>query len=1123
MILWFYADEQSRLIKDYIALGVKIKLFESKDELEDGKTSEKKETCSSYYSNGKRVSEKEIIIMVKEWLQSNTGWLLVYDNAKSHEALKAYLPSHGGDVLVTSINEEWENKVTFGGFTQEQSKSYVRKVTGLIDEDEEIDKLIGKKYLAHLPLALAQACYYIKNSDNIKTIKQYLKKFDDKQKELLSRREKFVDHEAVAITWNITVEEINRKSNASVKLLKFCSFMHPDNIIYELLNSYLSRIGILNEDEQQKVRNVLYQYSMITTNSDKNAISIHRLVQRVICLEIDKEEANKDILPLVIDILNSNCSYLRTNLEAIQKIIPHFRKLSEKTFLINKSAIEQVISTQELARMLYQFGIYYQDARLESDRAIKYLEKAKKIIEINKNIDILLKVKILRQLAKAYTLIKDIDKSRHEYNVLWGIWNMPESKSFSEVITNEFEKALIDYSHFLVGNKDYDAAIDILGKVIKDSKNPKNIAWCYHLLGNRYGSENNYLMEIINTKEDILSDMQEELKELEDEMEELEEWMTIKQERLEDLIDEKQAKIDDIEAEIADLNNEKYDCLEQAYNYYLKSIDIKITLHGENADLLKSANAAIKIFLQMESEKNIELLIKKIYDDVLSHIFKNNLNVDLIQEGRIILIQNMQDLYDKYNNAVIKNKNILQYFFSYFTHEMKFLQDKNHADNDLILKITETINTIRSSLAMRIKRTAPQSDTLSSKKKRAAKITTKLEVPLKRKSERRTDNLLKHDNDKASKPENVAQLTRQTSFTSDGKLIPAKKTKSVIEEKESLSRHQKVKEILDLMGIEENDVRQLGDISISRGEVSFNINDLDSYYTADVINILLYLLNQIQHIQTYPAIVPEQLNQYVEQINSQIKNYAFIPLNVAFDAKNIKHKNHWVALIIDKKHGLVFYIDPAKKTGVPKEVEELNKSISCKESIILNPIDFQEKEKQEGWVRHCGVYVVEILEAFAERVRNNQCVTGSELANTNIEKDSLSLQTILSSIPSGEAENVRQLREKHIEKIYAILISEWRDKPSAQQAQPKVSESNPKQIPKQLPERSQQNNNFTLFGNSKKDDKSSFLPKDKTVLFSREEIRENYEALEKNKKESELKKPEDTMPSSSPSIRKSGK
>jgi hypothetical protein len=230
-------------------------------------------------------------------------------------------------------------------------------------------------------------------------------------------------------------------------------------------------------------------------------------------------------------------------------------------------------------------------------------------------------------------------------------------------------------------------------------------------------------------------------------------------------------------------------------------------------------------------------------------------------------------------------------------------------------------------------------------------------------------------------------------------------------------------ELLNTIGKEDNDSLCLGDnIWISRGEIKYTICDMNHYYTADVIHLLLLPISEIGSfaIRVYPTTTLEQLTNYFEAIVDQREGYAFMGLNIAYDKNEPKHKNHWVALIIDKNGQRIFYLDPAKKTTVPTDIENLRKKLGFQTTVIDNVIDFQEKEKEEGWMRHCGVYVIEIFRAFSKQIKNGKTIFADRM-NSVMAVNGIALSAVLSEIAFWEAETAFLLRVNHIEEMLKNL------------------------------------------------------------------------------------------------------
>lgn len=251
--------------------------------------------------------------------------------------------------------------------------------------------------------------------------------------------------------------------------------------------------------------------------------------------------------------------------------------------------------------------------------------------------------------------------------------------------------------------------------------------------------------------------------------------------------------------------------------------------------------------------------------------------------------------------------------------------------------------------------------------------------------------------------------------------------------------------LLGAIGKNDVDGKQIGDIYITRGEIAYSISDENNHYTADFINLLLYSADEdALPIKTYPAITVEKLKEYLQSIKTQTQDYAFIPLIVAYDKNEPLRINHWTGLIIDKKHQLIFYLDPAKKADISEQMaktEDLKNILNYHNPIILNPLDFQQKEKQVGWLRHCGVYVIEIFKIFQKSIQQGNCISGSELPNTDLIKESISLQTCLSEISCGDVETISQTRKKHIEEACNTLGVDLTKLSEIQNTPPKSSES----------------------------------------------------------------------------------
>lgn len=209
-------------------------------------------------------------------------------------------------------------------------------------------------------------------------------------------------------------------------------------------------------------------------------------------------------------------------------------------------------------------------------------------------------------------------------------------------------------------------------------------------------------------------------------------------------------------------------------------------------------------------------------------------------------------------------------------------------------------------------------------------------------------------------------------------------------------------------------------IYIDVDKIASSLGDKNSYYTGELIDLLLHPLTAYSDIKIYPSITPEILVNFSQVLQVQTETYAFVPMNVGYDDNTPNHKNHWVALIIDTQYKQFFYLDPAQKTAIPVEVETLRGSRGYTKAVLCNPIDFQQAEKAEGWIRHCGAYLIEIFNVFSHAIQEGKPIAGFEVEDPAV-LNCISLKAALSKIQCGEAEAICQIRSQHIEQVDSIL------------------------------------------------------------------------------------------------------
>ena len=224
----------------------------------------------------------------------NTPWLLIVDNADDRDLLfgdSGILknpPFHrNGSVLITTRNDELTAELAipkdnvFKVDAMKRSEATKLLHSGLDERQKgttmDCDALLD--FLDKLPLAVKQAAAYMnKTGITITKYFEYCRSSDKTVLKLLSK--KFEDRHrypsarnAVAATWLISFEHIQRDMPLAAEYLKFMSFLVEKDIPMSLLPPPPT-----DELEANEALGTLASYAFITRRGD-NAFDMHRLVR----------------------------------------------------------------------------------------------------------------------------------------------------------------------------------------------------------------------------------------------------------------------------------------------------------------------------------------------------------------------------------------------------------------------------------------------------------------------------------------------------------------------------------------------------------------------------------------------------------------------------------------------------------------------------------------------------------------------------------------------------------------------------------------------------------------------------------------------------------------------------
>ncbi len=373
-VLWVRAETDGSINADFVTIANLLNLAEKQEQ-----------------------EQYRIVEAVKRWFQEHSGWLLIFDNADDLVMVRDFLPSGGkGHILLTTrahATGRIAQRIEVEKMEPDEGALFLLHRATIIDADAPLEAASRTdqdtareivQFMDGLPLALEQVGAYIEETEC--GLQRYLRLYRAHGVQLLKEHGEFVlDHpQPVATTWSLSFEKVEQANAAAAELLRFCAFLAPDAIPEELFSENAAELGPILEQVASDLTILnaaireLLKYSLVHRDPETNTLSIHRLVQEVLKVQMDEETQRL---------------WVERTVRAVNRIFPEvdMNKVDVNTllrcerYLPHAQNCEKLIDHHKLVfleagRLLYETG-HYLRARAQNAQAEPLFQKALQIRE----------------------------------------------------------------------------------------------------------------------------------------------------------------------------------------------------------------------------------------------------------------------------------------------------------------------------------------------------------------------------------------------------------------------------------------------------------------------------------------------------------------------------------------------------------------------------------------------------------------------------------------------------------------------------------------------------------------------------------------------------------------------
>ena len=415
VVHWIVADTEGALEAGYVSLAHALQLKEAKRDV-----------------------QKDIVAAVLKWLSENTRWLLILDNVDNLDLLNGKLPQPmGGHLLVTTRQEQADSFFrdarmpcmdadTGALFLLRRSAIITAEatLTSATPEDIAVASALVTD-MGGLPLAIDQAGGYI--ASQCIGLAEYQTLYHQSREEMLRDRGGARDQSSklhvqpVFTTFSLSFQNIMKTNLNVANLLNFCAFIHPDAIPKAMLVAGATHLDtglqkiLKTSSELSNAIQLLRHHSLISLNSSREIMTIHRLVQEILRFSMSPS-TRLELATSAVKVVDTVFPFVNYG------TLPSARLYSPHAEVCAENVDNYSLAFPQAAHLLYYLGAYFyylgQYSRAESsyEASLGVLHNIK-LTEDDPQRDTIQKLTatVIRALAQSYWRVGRYKES----NPLW--------------------------------------------------------------------------------------------------------------------------------------------------------------------------------------------------------------------------------------------------------------------------------------------------------------------------------------------------------------------------------------------------------------------------------------------------------------------------------------------------------------------------------------------------------------------------------------------------------------------------------------------------------------------------------------------------------------------------------